>query len=282
MIRNTYRPPLICAWALITATGILFGDSALVKGATNEAATQTSGEVGKDIAKAIEILSVTAETQTERLGEVFNIVKGLPNAAALSALCPWLSNETPTKRRSAIYLIQMMTWDNPAPAFPPLRKLLKHQEAVTRGMAAMALAAQGDTTSYKEILAMMKADADAYARRTAVWAVGEFGDARGVEPLRAAASDPDPNVAANAKNALERIAFLSANKGTTGDAAKVVRGIFLISGSTTYQAERLRQARNLIESADAGVREAILAQAAKNDSQAIRNSVAFARKSSKP
>jgi HEAT repeat protein len=278
MIQKTNRLPLMCVWAFIAATGILFMGDIFAKDAPNEAGSQTSGEVGKDISKAIEMLSVTAETQTERVAEVLNIVKAVPNKAALSSLCSWLSNETPTKRRSAIYIIQTMTWDDPAPAFPPLRTLLKHQEAVTRGMAAMALAVQGDKDSYKAILGVMKADSDAYVRRAAAWAVGEYGDAQGVEPLRAAALDADPNVAANAKNALDRIAFLSANKGASGDAAKVVRGIFLISGSTPWQEERLHRARTLIESAKASVRESIFAQAAKSDSEAIRNSVAFARK----
>ena len=281
MLQKTSKLPLACAWAFVAAT-ILCVSNARVWAAANEAAPQTAAEANKAIAKAIDTLSTTAETQMDRTSDVFKSVKALPNKAALSALCSWLSNETATKRRSAIYIIQMLTWDDPAPAFPPLRKLLKHEEAETRGMAAMALASQGDTASHKAIVDMMKADASAYTRRAAAWAVGEFGDAKGVEPLRAAASDPDPNVAANANNALDRIAFLTANKTATGDAAKVVRGIFLIAGSTPSQAERLQHARNLIQSASAGVRETILTQAAKSDSQAIRNSVVFARQGSKP
>jgi len=279
MLQKTNKLPLACAWAFIAAATLCVSN-ARVGAAAN--APQTAAEANKAIAKAIDTLSTTAETQMDRTSDVFKSVKALPNKAALSALCSWLSNETATKRRSAIYIIQMLTWDDPAPAFPPLRKLLKHEEAETRGMAAMALASQGDTASHKAIVDMMKADASAYTRRAAAWAVGEFGDVKGVEPLRAAASDPDPNVAANANNALDRIAFLTANKTATGDAAKVVRGIFLIAGSTPSQAERLQHARNLIESANAGVRETILTQAAKSDSQAIRNSVVFARQGSKP
>jgi len=268
--------------AVIAATAALFMGAAFAKETATEVSAPTSGDVEKSIQKAIDILSETAERQTERVKEVLDIVKAQPKTAALSALCTSLKNDMPTKRRSAVYIIQMLTWENPAPAFPPLRELLKNQEATTRGMAAMALASQGDTASYEAIVEMLKNDADAYARRTAAWAVGELGDAKGVEPLRAAASDPDPNVAANANNALDRIAFLLENKGTTGDAAKVVRGIFLISGSTLWQEERLQHARSLIEGADAAVREATLAQASKSQSQAIRNSVAFVRQPKKP
>jgi len=267
---------LILLTAFVLGLGGAFNDRAAAEAETSSQAAATTEDVEAQIRKAIDDLSVTSEMEVGRVSAVFALVKAQPNAAALHALIPWLANEEPTKRRSAIYIIEALQWADPAPAFEPLRDLLPPgQEIFTRGMAAMALASQGDAASYDAILDMARNDADGYVRRCAAWALGEFGDAKALEPLRQIAQDKDPFVAANAANAIDRLTFLAEHADASGDAARVVRAIFIVSGSTPMKQERLQFAQALVNGANPAARDAVFLAASQDPSQAIKNSVAY-------
>ena len=261
---------------LATAFGIA-GVFATANGAPDATPAPASGaDVQKAVQEAIELLAVTAEQEQEKVKKVFEQIKRLPNEAALSEVCKWLTNDEATKRRSAVYILGGLQWKNPNPAFPALRELLKHQESLTRGMAAITLGTLGDTASYDAIVKMAQEDADSYARRCAAYGLGELGDIRALEPLKTIRADKDGSVAANAQNAEERLTFLHDNESASGDAKQVVRGIWIISGSTPWNSERLDRAITMIQSADPAVSKTVLDKAAASPSVAIQNSVKFA------
>lgn len=267
---------LIMMAAGTLAIGGAFNEDVVAETQTPPPVAAAGGSVDEQIRKVIDELSTTAETEVDRVNAVFALVKAQPNAEALKALIPWLANDEPTKRRSAIYIIQMLEWADASPAFEALRGLLvAGQETLTRGMAAMALASQGDAVSYDTILELARNDGDPYVRRCAAWALGEFGDGKALEPLQEIAKNKEPFVAANAANATERLTFLSEHQEATGDAAQVVQALFIVSGSTLQHQERLRRAQSLASSADPAIREAVFTAAKEGSSQAIKNSVAY-------
>jgi HEAT repeat protein len=230
----------------------------------------------KDVAAAVTMLSTTAESQSNRVMKAFALVKRHDNAQALAQLIGWLDAAKATERRSAVYMIQMLPWKDPSPAWPDLRELLSHSEGVTRGMAAMTLASTGDAQSYAKVVALMKDDKDPYVRRCAAWAVGEFGDLKGLEDLKAALTDENPLVKANAQNAIDRLTFLRDHANASGDVAKIVRGVWLISGSVMFQEQRIDRAVAMIRSANEPTRSEMLEKLKKGNSQAIRHSASLA------
>jgi uncharacterized protein (TIGR03067 family) len=234
--------------------------------------------VKKDVGAAVSILSTTPETQSDRVAEALAMVKRHEQKQALAELIGWLGAEQATQRRSAVYIIQLLAWHDPAPAWPHLRKLLSHSEGFTRGMAAMTLAATKDVQSYAEVTALMNSDQDPYVRRCAAWAVGEFGDPKAIEDLQKALADENALVKANAQNGIERVTFLREHADAKGDAIKVVRGIFVISGSGIFQKERIDRAVAMIRSAQEPTRSEMLDQLKHSSSQAIRNSASLAGK----
>ena len=261
---------VVLAIIIIAALGI--GGSIVV------AQSETAGnDVQANIRKAIDLLSVTSEQERDKVNTVFDIVKAQPPQSALMELCKELKSTVATKRRSAVYILGALQWEDPSPAFPPLRELLSHQEALTRGMAALTLGTLADKASYESIVSMAREDKDPYARRCAAYALGELGDIKALEPLESIRQDKDPNVAANAENATDRLKFLRDNADAKGDAQKVVRGIWIISGSLPWDTERLQRAVSMIQSSDAGIQKSILDKAAESTSVAIKNSVDYAR-----
>lgn len=237
-------------------------------------AIDASTEVQRAIDQAIDTLSNTSEFERDRVKSVFNSVRGQPQKQALEALCGWLQSPVATKRRSAVYIIGALPWDDASPGFPPLLKLLKHEEALTRGMAALTLATVSKTGDcYDAVLEMAQKDKDAYARRCAAWALGELGDPKALEALKAIASDSDAMVAANAVNATDRLTFLRDHANVPDEARPVVRGIWMVAGSTAWDETRLGRAFDLVRSASPEVRASVLDEAAKSSSIAIRNSV---------
>jgi uncharacterized protein (TIGR03067 family) len=232
--------------------------------------------VKKDVGAAVAILSTTPETQSDRVAEALAMIKRHEQDQALAELIGWLGAAKATQRRSAVYIIQLLAWEDPAPAWPHLRRLLSHSEGLTRGMAAMTLATTKDVQSYAEVAALMEDDKDPYVRRCAAWAVGEFGDRKALEDLKKALADENALVKANAQNGIERLTFLREHADAKGDAATVVRGIFLISGSAILQKERIDRAVGMIRSAQEPTRSETLDQLQQSSSQAIRNSASLA------
>ncbi len=230
----------------------------------------------KDVKEAVQLVSTSTEYDTAKIQRAFDLVKKHPQGDALNALTTWLDSRSATQRRAAVYTLQMVSWDDARPAFAKLRGLLSHSEALTRGMAAMALASLGDKESYENIKNMLAGDSDAYVRRCAAWALGELDDERALDSLRKAAADADPNVRANAENAVQRLTFRMEHKDVRGDAEHVISGIWLISGSTMQHAERLDRAMRLIRACSEPQRGELLQRLVNSKSEAIRNSAALA------
>ncbi|HOZ49400.1 MAG TPA: HEAT repeat domain-containing protein [Candidatus Hydrogenedentes bacterium] len=275
-IKNSAR------YALEKATDPAEDEEAL-RPAAEPAQQDASPDVQKTVQLAIGILSQTSDLEVEKVQNVLELIRALPNRPALSALCEWLEDDTATKRRSAIYILGALSWEDADSSFPPLRALLSHEEAMTRGMTALALAMLGDKESYGALVNMMRDDKDAYARRCAAWALGELGDPKALEPLQAALQDPDPNVKRNAQNAIERLTFLDEHAEAAGDARQVVRGIWLVAGMPPKAVPPgglavARRERGLawIRSAEPSVRKTILDEAASSSSEAIRTSAQYA------
>jgi beta-lactamase regulating signal transducer with metallopeptidase domain/HEAT repeat protein len=274
-------PARLGAWGLVVLMGVAaislaVGSSFASSKEEAPATSEVTTDVQKNIQHAVEMLSTTSEFERDKVKAVVDIVRAQPNRPALAALCEWLKSDVATKRRSAVYIIGALLWEDASPAFRSLRDLLSHEEATTRGMAALTLATIGDSASYDAIVRMAREDADGYARRCAAWALGDLGDPKALEPLQAVSTDADPGVAGNAKNAIERLTFLREHAGATGDAKQVVRGIWLIAGSTPWDEERLGRAFALIRNADSTVSKTLLDEAAASPSTAIKNSARLA------
>jgi HEAT repeat protein len=235
----------------------------------------TSG-VEKDVGDAVKLLAESAEKDTAAIQQAFALIKKHPNAASLKALVSWLDSSIPERRRAAIHALQSLSWDDPSPAFPRLRELLAHSEGKTRGMAALALASQGDHDSYDPILAMVTRDSDGYARRCAAWTLGEFGDARALATLRRSFRDRDPGFRQCVQNSLERITFLEQNKDIDAEAETVIRGVWLLSGSPKPQAERLNRALQMIRACPEPRRRALLEVLTASQLISIQNAATLA------
>jgi len=234
--------------------------------------------VGKDVEAAIFLLSTSNSRQRAKVMGAFALIRQHPQSEALQELLPWLADERPTKRRSAVYALQMLAWEDPAPALPPLRGLLTHSESATRGMSALALGALGDSESFDALVKMLESDKTGYARRCAAWALGELASQEGLAPLEAALGDADDSVVANAENAIERLRFLRRNKSTDPDKQRVIQGVWLISGSVIHHDVRLQRAVEMIRSADPSISRPLLAALASSEVEDIRNSAIYAQK----
>ncbi len=233
--------------------------------------------VQRDIEEAVLIVSKSTEAQTAQLQSAFALVKQHPNSEALTELATWLDTKSNTERRAAVYILQMISWNNPSPAFEELRKLLSHEEAMTRGMAAMTLASLGDKASYANLKRILDTDPDGYVRRCAAWALGELKDERALDDLKKASADLDPSVKANALNATERLTFLKENSSISGDEKHLIDGIWLISGSTLQQTERLERAMKMIAKCPEPQRGELLKKLEASKLAAIRNSTLYAQ-----
>lgn len=241
------------------------------------ACTQEPSGVKGEVYKAIKLLSVTNESQTEQVAQSFDYIKPLPNAEAMKYLCEWLSAKKATERRSAVHIITSLNWDDPSPAFEPLRKLLTHKEDTTRGMAALALGAIRDAGAYDALVRLLSEDPSGYTRRCVAFALGDMMNTDALVPLKAAKDKPDdPLVSGNIDNAVDRLTFLKENEAEEGKAKAVVEGIWIIAGTAPQQEERIERAMKCINSADEATRMQVYAKALESPSQFIRNSVMFA------
>ena len=235
-----------------------------------------AADLEEDVAAAIDMLSQTAETQTERVIEAMELIQRHPNKEALAVLIPYLDDSEPTRRRSAVYFMQFISWDDASPAFPALRKLLTHSGAMTRGMSGMALASLDDEESFDAMVKMLEDDDDPYACRCAAWALGELKNQKAVDHLKNALSDSPDLVKASAHNAIERLSFRQEFQDVTGPAKSVYEGVWLISGSNALMKTRLNRAVGMIRAVDESVRNPILEKLKSNELASVKNSAAFA------
>jgi HEAT repeat protein len=248
----------------------------LVCGGASMCDSVLAADLEKDVTAAIDMLSKTAETQTARVLEAMELIQRHPNKQALAALIPYLDDPEPTRRRSAVYFLQFLSWDDASPAFPALRKLLTHSEAMTRGMSGMALASLVDDKSFDALVKMLKDDDDPYARRCAAWALGELKNQKATEHLKIALNDSNALVKSNTHNAIERLSFRQEFQDVTGPAKSVYEGVWLISGSSVLMKTRLDRAVSMIRSVDESVRKPILEKLKSSKLASVKNSAAFA------
>jgi HEAT repeat protein len=236
-----------------------------------------AANVVQDAAAAIDLLSTTNEAKVSGVLEAVEFIQRHPNEQALAALIPYLDDPEPTRRRAAVYFIQMIPWDDGRPAFPALRQLLTHSEALTRGMSGMALASLGDDKSFDALATMLEQDDDPYARRCAAWALGELKNQKALDRLQKALNDSDPTVAANAHNAIERLRFRQEFQNVTGPAKAVYEGVWLISGSHILMETRLSRAVAMIRSVAEPIRKPILEKLRSSKLEAVKNAALLAR-----
>lgn len=167
--------------------------------AASGASSQSSGVV---IAQAIRTISQCTENDP-RVAEAMTKLRSIPQAQIIPGLLPYLDSSTNTIRRSAVYVLWKGGFADLAATAGPLKKLLAHSEDLTRGMAALALGQNRASESFDALAKMTREDRSGYARRCGAYALGLLGDRRAEPVLKAALSDPEAMVAANAKAALE-------------------------------------------------------------------------------
>src|SRR5687768_2718543 len=106
---------------------------------------------------------------------------------------------------------------------------------------------------------MLASDNDAWARRAAAWALGELAQPKVPDALQVAVNDGDFTVKQNVQNAIERLSFLK-EQSKDGQLSLVDQGIWIISGSSLTQVDRLDRAIELKRKAPASERREKLAQ----------------------
>jgi HEAT repeat protein len=233
--------------------------------------------VGKDVEAAIQLLSTSTIMDRAAMMGAFALFRQHPQDQAMAELLPRLSDERPTKRRSAIYILHMLPWEDPTPALPKLRLHLTHPEAATRGMAATALGALGDRESTGALVRMLETDEEGYVRRGAAWALGELADREALAPLRAALEDSSHSVSISARNAIARLELLEEYEDAGPQARPVIQGIWTIAGSVPYEDVRLTRAVEMIRSVDPEIRRPLLESLAASQVVDIRNSALYAQ-----
>ena len=265
----------------------------LFAGACAVAALFPLGERGtrQDVDEAISILCVTspyANDASTRIERTLTLVKKHPESETLPVLADWLGVQKDTKRRSALYILGELAWAHPEPVLEPVRRLTKHKEDTTRGMACLALGYLGDKASFDRVSEIMKSDSSPYAKRCAAFALGELDDPRAlplVEPMaKACEYDAAPGgereIYDNAADAWWRLKWSAAYAGAPPAEAQAARGIWLIAGSTENQKDRLGRALALIEAADPLARRRVMERAvsfAPEKIRYLRNSSLVAR-----
>ena len=168
--------------------------------------SQIRGSIrGAALAKIVEDAVTTISTCTEtdpRVGKALASLKGLNEKAVVGELVKFLAAEKNTIRRSAIYILWKGGLDDISAAEAPLKKLCKHAEAMTRGMAALTLGGAKVASSFDLLCDMTANDTSGYVRRCAAYALGLMGRREAKAVLEKALKDTDAMVRNNAEAAL--------------------------------------------------------------------------------
>jgi beta-lactamase regulating signal transducer with metallopeptidase domain/HEAT repeat protein len=157
--------------------------------------------IWKTVSQAVTTISNCAEGDP-KLTAAMATLRDLPESAALPLVVSYLSDSRNTIRRAAIAILYEGPFHSIDAAVAPLQELCRHQESLTRGMAALALGKRRIMSSEPLLTGMALGDSSPYARRAAAYALGLLGDPAALPALEKVGADPDPNVAANAKEAI--------------------------------------------------------------------------------
>ena len=154
--------------------------------------------------EAVATISTLVESDPE-LGTVLESLKGLDHDRVVAETVKFLDSKEDTLRRAAIYILWRGEFPSVEPAVPQLLRLCKHEEDLTRGMAAIALGANHVAKSFPLLTKMTADDPSGYARRCAAYALGLLGDKESVAVLKKALKDPESAVRHNAQAALRML-----------------------------------------------------------------------------
>ncbi len=176
-------------------------------------------QVAKIVADAVMTISTCGETDP-RVKPALASMDGLDDLTVAKELAKFLDSEKNTIRRSAIYILWMGSLVEITPAVPGLQKLCKHEEDLTRGMAAIALGAHKIDSSFQTICDMTLNDESPYARRCAAYALGLTGRLDAKPILEKALKDKEAFVRNNAEAALTMLELSKDNRSTAVPASR--------------------------------------------------------------
>ncbi len=159
------------------------------------------------VRKAVLTISTCTESDP-KVTRSLDTLYPLQDTPVVNALCKYLDLDTATVRRSAIFILWRGGFDSIAPAEEKLIKLCGHEEALTRGMAALALGQAKVSAAYEILADKTLNDSDGYARRCAAYGLGLYGDKKAVPVLEKALQDKDPLVKNNAQAAITMLTEL--------------------------------------------------------------------------
>ena len=167
----------------------------------------SSEQVEKIVQRAVNIISTCAEGDP-KVKNALDSLKPIKPQLVLKKINEHLDSESPTKRRSAIYIIWRGGFKDIAAVEQKLNALCSHEETFTRGMAALALGEGQAISSFDVLKDMTLNDNDGYARRCGAYALGLLADIKALPVLEKALDDSDPMVKANAEAAITMLTEL--------------------------------------------------------------------------
>jgi len=192
-------------WYVFIVVGMLLGvtvNSAFCEESMSSVQNAEEG-VKLSVKEVVTIISTCTEQHTEKIKSAFALLKDLSQEQVLEELIVYLSSDTPTIRRAAIFTIYKNEWDNYEKAIVPLIHLMSHKEDFTRGMAAEALGELKVNRAFNQIAGLLENDGSSFARRCAAYALGVLGNRKAVPYLKRALNDSNELVRNNVKRALE-------------------------------------------------------------------------------
>ncbi|MHC4781773.1 MAG: HEAT repeat domain-containing protein [Planctomycetota bacterium] len=160
------------------------------------------------VEKAVLTISTCAETDP-RVEEALESLKGIQEEPLVSELATYLSSETATIRRSAIYILWRGGFSGISAAEQNLLELCSHPESLTRSMAALPLGEYKIAAAYDRLVDMTLHDKDGIARRGGAYALGLLGDPKALRVLEEALQDPEDFVKQNAQAAITLLTKLN-------------------------------------------------------------------------
>jgi len=155
----------------------------------------------KTAREAVKTIAVCAETDP-RVKKSMDSLKGMDESIVVDEVASFLDSKRNTQRRAAIYVLWQGGFADIGGAGKRLVELCSHEEAFTRGMAALCLGQNKVAASFDTLVGMTHEDKSAYARRCGAYALGLLGDPKAISLLEKALKDADPNVRNNADAAL--------------------------------------------------------------------------------
>lgn len=171
-------------------------------------------EIAKIVEEAVLTISTCAETDP-KVKQSLDSLKGIQEEPLVAAMNKYLGEESPTIRRSAIYILWRGEFSDISAAGQKLIELCGHPENYTRGMAALALGGNKVAAGHEALVKMTLEDEDGYARRCGAYALGLFGDPKALPVLEKALEDKEDFVKQNAQAAIRMLTKQKNNEEKT-------------------------------------------------------------------